>query len=265
MKWIRERVQAGELLSGTWLNLGSIVTAEIASRAGFDWVLIDLEHGAGSDADLVGQLQAVECGGASAIVRVAWNDSVRFKRALDMGPAGIMVPYVNTAAEAFHAARAMRYPPDGNRGAARFHRANRYGQQFDAYMAHANGNLLTVVQVETAEAVRNADEIAAVEGVDVLFIGPLDLSVSLGIMGQVDHPDFRAAVRKVVEACRAHDKAAGILLPNADRIPAAVEDGFRFLAAGSDGTVVAAGMNAIRDAFLAASSRSTSTYELPKD
>ncbi len=249
MKSIRGRVLGGELVTGTWLNLGSNISAEIAARAGFDWVLIDLEHGSGNEADLVGQLQAVDTTETVSIVRIAWNETPRFKRTLDMGPGGVMIPYVNTAEEARQAAASMRYPPQGVRGAARFHRANGYSQQFDSYFAEANDKLLTVVQIETAEAVGNAEEIAAVEGVDVLFVGPLDLSVSLGITGQMQHPDFRAAIKRVIEACRAHGKSSGILLPGADRIPAAVEDGFRFLAAGSDGSAVVAGMKTLVSTF----------------
>ena len=249
MKSIRGQVLAGELVTGTWLNLGSNISAEIAARAGFDWVLIDLEHGSGNEADLVSQLQAIDTTETVSIVRIAWNEAPRFKRTLDMGAGGIMIPYVNTAEEARYAAAAMRYPPQGVRGAARFHRANGFGQHFESYFAEANDRLLTVVQIETAEAIGNAEAIAAVEGVDVLFIGPLDLSVSLGITGQMQHPDFRAAIKRVIAACQAHGKSPGILLPNAEMIPAAVEDGYKFLAAGSDGAAVAAGMKTLVTTF----------------
>ena len=255
MKSLRARVLAGELVTGTWLNLGSNITAEIAARAGFDWVLIDLEHGSGNEADLVSQLQAVDTTDTLSVVRIAWNEAPRFKRTLDMGPGGVMIPYVNTAAEARQAALAMRYPPQGIRGAARFHRANGYGQNFESYFAEANNKLLTVVQIETTEAVANADEIAAVEGVDVLFIGPLDLSVSMGITGQMQHPEFRASAQRVIDACRAHGKSPGILLPGVEMIPAAVEDGYRFLAAGSDGAVVTAGMKTLVSTFATAKTR----------
>jgi 2-keto-3-deoxy-L-rhamnonate aldolase RhmA len=252
MKSLRARVLNGELLTGTWVNLGSNISAEIAARAGFDWVLIDLEHGSGNEADLVSQLQAVDTTDTLSVVRIAWNEAPRFKRTLDMGAGGVMIPYVNTAEQARQAVSAMRYPPQGVRGAARFHRANGFGTQFDSYFAEANEKLLTVVQIETAEAVENAEEIAAVDGADVLFIGPLDLSVSLGITGQMQHPEFRAAVKRVIEACRVHGKSPGILLPAAAQISAAVEDGFRFLAAGSDGAAVAAGMMTLTTAFAAA-------------
>lgn len=256
MKWLRQRALNGEVLAGAWLNLGSSVTAEMAGQAGFDWALIDLEHGAGDQERLLHQLQALDATQTAGIVRIAWNEAPRFKRALDLGPSGIMVPYVNTATEARQAAEAMRYPPQGVRGVARSCRAAGFGQAFDAYFAEANANLLTIVQIETAEAVRNAEEIAAVEGVDVLFIGPLDLSVSLGIPQQTAHPDFRAALNRVVAASRRAGKAAGILLPTPEQIAPTIADGFTFIAVGSDGGLVASGMRSIAAAF--ASHRATS-------
>ena len=240
-----------EFVAGTWCNLGSSLTAEIAGRSGFDWVLLDGEHGSGDFGDLVHQLQAVAATHAKAVVRVAWNDPVRIKRVLDLGAAGIMVPYVNTADEARRAAAAMRYPPAGIRGAARNTRATGFGQGFDDYFRRANDDLLTVVQVETEEAVSNAADIAKVDGVDVLFVGPLDLSVSLGAPLQLDAPRFREAVARVVGAARAAGKAAGILLGAAGQVDQAVRDGFTFVALGSDGGMVAAGMKAAADALRA--------------
>lgn len=249
MKSLRDRALRGEILSGTWLSLGSSLTAEMAGKAGFDWALIDLEHGAADHESLLHQLQALDATPAAGIVRIAWNEAPRFKRALDLGPSGIMVPYVNTADEARQAARAMRYPPDGVRGVARSNRAAGFGLEFDAYFAQANERLLTIVQIETAEAVENVEAIAAVEGVDVLFVGPLDLSVSLGVPSQSAHPAFRAALARVVAASRAAGKAAGILLPSAEQIAPALTDGFTFVAAGSDGALVARGMREIAQAF----------------
>ena len=249
MKYLRERALQREVLAGTWLNLGSSVTAEIVGRAGFDWLLIDLEHGSGDEAHLLGQLQAIGATEAVGIVRIAWNEAPRVKRALDLGPGGIMIPYVNTAEEARRAVAAMRYPPEGVRGAARFTRAAGFSQDFDHYFAEANANLLTVVQIETPQAITQVEEIAAVNGVDVLFVGPLDLSVGLGIPQQYTHPDFRAALLRVSAAARSANKAAGILLASADQIAPTVADGFTFLAVGSDGGMVAAGMQSLRTAF----------------
>jgi 2-keto-3-deoxy-L-rhamnonate aldolase RhmA len=249
MKWIRERVLNGELMGGTFINLGSSLTAEIAGQAGLDWLLIDLEHGAGDRHELLFQLQAIESTPAAPIVRVAWNDPVQFKRVLDLGPSGIMVPYVQSAEEARRAVAAMRYPPAGVRGVASMHRACGFGSDFDEYFRRADSQLLTVVQIETAAAVDHVDEIAAVDGVDVLFVGPMDLSISLGIARQWDHPAFSSAVNKVVSACRKAGKAAGTLVQSEHQIERSVSVGFSFLALSSDGAMVVKGMRGAVDTF----------------
>jgi 4-hydroxy-2-oxoheptanedioate aldolase len=236
-------------MSGGWCNLGSSLTAEIAGRAGFDWVVIDLEHGSGDYESLVHQLQAVSGTSAAPIVRIAWNDAPRFKRALDLGPSGILVPYISSAEEARRAVASMRYPPQGVRGVAKLNRASGFGWEFEEYFARANSSLLTVLQVETVTALESVEEIAAVDGADVLFVGPLDLSASLGIVQQFDHPEFRAAQARVVAACRKAGKAAGILLPGAEQIERAIADGFTFIGVGSDGGLVAAGMRKLAAAF----------------
>jgi len=242
MKWIRSRVLSGELTAGCFIGLGSSMSAEIAGRAGFDWVLMDMEHGAGGHLNLIHQLQAVAGTPAAPIVRIEWNEPPRFKRVLDLGPAGVMVPYVNDAQEAKRAVESMRYPPEGIRGVAIFTRASGFGQEFDEYYAEANKELLTIVQIETRRAVANASPIASVAGVDVLFIGPVDLSFNSGYPRQFDHPDFLSAKRKVVSACRQEGKAAGIFLTSLDQVEGAVRDGFTFIALGSDGGALAAGL-----------------------
>lgn len=234
MNFIRKRVLSGEVLFGSAAYLGSSLTVEMIGIAGYDFVWIDCEHGMGDMAELIPQLQAAAIGGAAPIVRVAWNEAPRFKRVLDMGAMGVMVPYVNTAAEARYAAQAMRYPPQGVRGVARLIRANNFGADFDAYFAQANDNLLTVVQIETREAVANAEEIAAVEGVDVLFIGPMDLSNNMGLPAQWDHPELEKAMDTVVAACRKHGKAPGILVPSMDVLEKWMSKGFSFNVVGSD-------------------------------
>ena len=246
---IRQKVKQGLVLSGTFLNLGSPLTAEIAGKAGFDWVLIDCEHGAGDHSELVHQLQAIGCTQAAPIVRIAWNDPPRFKRVLDLGAAGVMVPYINTPDEALQAVAAMRYPPKGIRGVAMMNRACEFGKGFDAYFAQANDLLLTVVQIETAQAVDAADSIAAVDGVDVLFIGPTDLSASMGIIRDVENPRFVEAVHRVAAACRNRGKAAGILLAKPEQIAPHVEHGFTFIAIGSDGGVVQESMRRLAGSF----------------
>jgi 2-keto-3-deoxy-L-rhamnonate aldolase RhmA len=249
VKWLRERVLNKELLVGTFLNLGSSLTAEIAGHAGFDWLLIDLEHGAGNRQELLYQLQAIESTPAVPFVRIAWNDPIRFKKVLDLGASGIMVPYVQTAEEARRAVAAMRYPPAGNRGVAVMNRACAFGPGFDEYFKTASSKLVTILQIETAEAIRNVEQIAAVEGADVLFVGPMDLSVGLGIAQQWSHPELRAALSKVVNACKKFDKAAGMIVMNEGQIDQALADGFTMLAYGSDSAVVVKGLQSIASSF----------------
>ncbi len=245
MQYIRERVLNGEIMFGIGANLGSSLTVEMIGAAGFDWTWIDLEHGAQDYSELIPQMQAASINNAPAVVRIAWNEPPRFKRVLDLGAAGIMVPYVTDAAQAKQAAQAMRYPPEGIRGVAKFNRACGFGQNFGKYFAEANQNLLTVVQLETVQSVQVAAEIAAVEGVDVLFIGPLDLSVSMGMADNYEHPDFLKALDQVAAACKANGKAAGILVPKPDYLESWIAKGFTFLVVGSDGGCVAGGLNNI--------------------
>lgn len=234
VEWIsRERLKA-EPLIGTFLGIGSSISAQMAARIGFDWVLIDTEHGAGDFSALVSQLQAVAGNDCSPIVRVPWNDLVSIKRALDAGAAGIMVPYVNSAAEAEQAVAAIKYPPDGMRGVAKSTPAAAFGLEFEQYFAEANEKSLVVVQIETPAAAERAEEIAAVKGVDVLFVGPLDLSVNLGWPDSLDPQQLDEAIDRVIEACRHHGKAAGILT-GPEATASWIEKGMSFVAVGSDG------------------------------
>jgi 2-keto-3-deoxy-L-rhamnonate aldolase RhmA len=238
----RARVLAREFLAGFWLNLGSPVTAEMAGLAGFDWVMLDHEHGPGSESTMLHQLQAVSATPATCLVRVAANEPPRFKRALDAGAHGVMVPYVSTPAEARAAVQAMRYPPRGVRGVAKLTRASAFGARFDEYFAHAHEWLVTLVQIETEEAVRNVAEIAAVDGVDVVFVGPMDLTTSMGIAGQYDNPRFHEALGVVADAADRAGKAAGILLLDPANVMLVRTLGYSVVALGSDGGAVMTGI-----------------------
>ncbi len=231
----RNRVLAGEFVGGTFLNLGSPLTAEMAGAAGFDWVLLDHEHGPGDETTLLHQLQAVSATPATAIVRIAANETPRFKRTLDAGADGIMVPYVSTAAEAQAAVAALRYPPRGIRGVSKMNRSSAFGARFDASLAHAHEWLVTMVQIETREAMDNIDAIAAVDGADVLFVGPLDLSTNYGMSGDYTNPAFVDLLRRVAAAARGAGKAAGILALDPSHVPSWRELGFTVMALGSDG------------------------------
>jgi 2-keto-3-deoxy-L-rhamnonate aldolase RhmA len=249
MKSIKERALKKEILAGTFLNLGSSLTAEIAGQAGFDWLLIDMEHGAGNRNELLLQLQALESSPSVPLVRIAWNDPVIFKQVLDLGAAGIMVPYVQTAEEARRAAASMRFPPAGIRGVAVMNRACGFGPGFNEYFQTASSKLLTLLQIESPSAVENIDEIAAVDGADILFVGPMDLSVGLGVPQQWEHKKLRSALEKVVNACQKAGKAAGTIVSNDAELERAISDGFTMLALSSDGAVVAKGMREIASKF----------------
>jgi 4-hydroxy-2-oxoheptanedioate aldolase len=240
----RNRVLAREWLAGAWCNLGSALTAEMAGVAGFDWVLLDHEHGPGSDTTISQQLQAIAATPATGLVRIAANDPARIKRVLDAGAHGVMIPYVSTAAEAQAAVTAMRYPPRGIRGVAKLTRATGFGSDFDDYFAQAHERLVTIPQIETAEGVNNAAAMAAIDGVDVLFVGPMDLSTNLGIVGQYEHPLCIDAFKRVAAAARNAGKAAGILLLNPAHVAMCRELGYTFVALGSDGGSANTGLRA---------------------
>ena len=205
------------VVNGCWINLFSTLAAEIVAQAGYDCVLIDLEHGPGSVLDAIDIMQAVQGHDCGALLRVPANDPVWIKRVLDAGVDGVMIPAVNTPEDARAAVSACRYPPAGMRGmAATVVRASRFGLDWQDYVRRAADELLVMCQIESVAAVDNVAAIAAVEGVDMLFVGPFDLSASMGFLGQPDHETVRAAITRVEAAAR----AAGTLLggiPTPDR------------------------------------------------
>lgn len=207
---LKARMAAGEPLHGIWVSSGAETVAEALSLVGFDWLLIDTEHGPIEAGAALGMLRAAALGDADCVVRVAWNDAVLIKRVLDLGAQTLMVPFVQNADEARAAVRAMRYPLGGVRGSAGITRAGRYGMAAD-YLTTANDQMALIVQVETAEALARIDEIAAVEGVDGVFIGPSDLSASMGHLGNPDHPQVVAGIADAARRIRAAGKRASIL------------------------------------------------------
>lgn len=240
---LRRRVLAGEPTVGAFLNLGSTVSAELLARAGYDWLIADLEHGMGTEADLHAQLLAIQATPTGAIVRVPSVERLRIDRALDLGADGIMLPQVASADEVRSGVSWLRYPPAGQRGVALVTRGAGFTERSHAAIAaEVNDAILGVFQVESPAAVEAAEEVASLDGVDVLFIGPADLSHAMGIPGQTEHPAFLAAVDRVVSACRASRKSAGILLKDGASVADALAQGFTFLGVGSDvGFVIAAG------------------------
>ena len=235
----RDRTLAGETLFGIFLDLGSAASAELCGTLGYDWLLVDLEHGAGSEADLMGQFQAMAAaGGSAALVRPQSGERIRIGRALDLGARGVMVPRLDSAAQALEAVSFLRYPPDGIRGVATRVRGAGLGVVSHGDVKRLNDRVVGIIQIESAGGLRDADAIAAIDGVDVLFVGPADLSHSLGIPGQFQHPEYLGALDRVVAACRAHGKAAGILVYDTAVVPRHLELGFTFVGIGADAMFV---------------------------
>lgn len=238
----RSRVRAGETLIGVFSDLASPLAVELCGRAGFDWTMLDLEHGAATEADLLGLLYAAAATPMVPLVRVPSAERLRIGRALDLGAAGIMLPQLQSAAEVREAVRFLRYPPVGSRGMALRTRGADLGALGHAEVARVvNERLLGIVQIENATAVADADEIAAMDEVDVLFVGPADLSHNLRIPGRFDEPVYQDALRTVVEACRRHGKSAGILVYDVAAFAPHYDLGFRFIGLGSEGSFVSAG------------------------
>lgn len=251
---LRARTLAGETLFGTFLNLGSIQAAEMCAHAGLDWVLVDLEHGSGTEADLLPQLSAIASAGVTALVRVEEGTRLRIGRALDLGADGVMVPQVGSVTAARDIASWLRFPPSGKRGVALFTRGLRYGIGGHDSVDTRNDEIVGIVQVESRELVAAASDMAAVDGIDVLFVGPADLSHALGIRGQLDHPDFDAALRTVADAARANGKAAGIMLWKPEEATRYAALGYTFFSLSTDGAMLNAAVKASLQAGRAASS-----------
>ncbi|TBW41408.1 2-dehydro-3-deoxyglucarate aldolase [Siculibacillus lacustris] len=245
----RRDVVAGKRLIGCWSALGSPITAEVLGLAGFDWLLLDGEHAPNDVLSLIPQLMALKDSPSAPVVRPAWNDTVLLKRLLDAGFYNFLIPFVQSAEEARRAVAATRYPPDGVRGVSVAQRSNRYGT-VENYMQIINDEICVVVQIENLAGVEASAEIAAVPGVDGLFIGPSDLAAALGHLGNPGHPDVQAAMAVVFAAAKAHGKAVGILAPVEADARRYIEQGATFVAVGSDLGVFRAATRALHDKYL---------------
>ncbi len=242
---LHTRLRSGETLFGTFAGLGSPVATELIARAGFDWLIIDLEHGAGTESDLLANLHAVGATSTAALVRPQSGERLRIGRALDLGAHGIMVPRIDLPEQAREAVAWMRYPPDGSRGLALSTRGAGLGELGHTDIQAINRRILGIIQIESPSAVQHAAQIAAIDGVDVLFVGPTDLSHSLGVPGRFDDPIYLDALRHVATTAEAGGKAAGILLRDARALPRHRELGFRFIGLGSDGAFIIDGARAV--------------------
>lgn len=241
---LRKRLINGENAFGTWCNLSSPLTAEMAGLVGFDWVLLDQEHGPGDNWNLLHQIQALGAFATLPIVRLASHEPWLVKRALDLGAGGIMFPFVQSQQEAEQLVQSMHYPPVGVRGLAAGARCTGFGSRFAEYRQRSVQELLCVAQIETATAVEAASAIAAVDGVDVLFVGPMDLSADMNTPAQFEDSSFVEALSRVASSARAKGKAAGILVPNTKWARLVRSLGYTFIAVGGDAGAVMQGFTA---------------------
>ncbi len=239
---------SGKPQIGLWCSLCSSIGAEILGDAGFDWLLIDTEHAPNDPFAVMQLLQAVQGAETPVVVRVAWNDAVLIKRLLDVGVNSVLVPFVQNEDEAAHAVKAARYPPRGVRGVATNARATRFGRIAD-YAQKADGEMCVLVQAETLEAVGRIEAIAKVDGVDGIFIGPADLSASMGYLGQPRHPAVMEAIVDAIKRIRKAGKSAGFLTPNVDDAKMIIQAGANFCAVGSDAGLLVNATNALVKTF----------------
>jgi 4-hydroxy-2-oxoheptanedioate aldolase len=241
----RQRLQRREQLIGIFATLGSPALTEQLAGAGFDWILLDTEHSPNDVPELIAQLQVLAAFDVAALVRPAWSDPVLVKRVLDAGAQSLLIPYIETAEAAADAVRATRYPPAGIRGVSSGSRAAGYGQRAD-YLRTADEQICVLVQIETRLGLDNLEAIAAVPGVDGVFIGPNDLAASMGHLGRATHPDVLAAVDDAFARLAALDVASGYLTADPDEARRVAAKGVHVMGVATDTSIVNTGAAAVR-------------------
>lgn len=250
-KSLKKRLKKRELTIGSWLQIGSPIVAEIMAQAGFDWLVVDMEHSAISIDNAQTLIQVIDLAGCVPLVRLSSNDPTLIKRVMDAGSHGIIVPNVNSANDAVAAVKAVRYSPDGTRGVGLW-RAQGYGFDFDKYKQWQASETLVIVQIEHIEAVNNFEAILNIDGVNGFIIGPYDLSASLGIPGEFEHPDFRAVLDKIHHISREMDVMMGthVVMPDVSAVKQRIEEGYRLIAFSTDtlflGQSCRSGLRALR-------------------
>lgn len=245
----KHRLERGEKLIGSWIQLCNSMSTEILARSGFDFLLIDMEHAPGDTLTLLSQLHAMGKYDAMPVARVPWNDFVVVKKILDVGVHAIHFPYVNTAEEAREAVKATRYAPEGIRGIAGSPRACGYGMSGKDYIENANKEILVYIALETPEAVANLDEILEVDGVDGIFIGPMDLATSMGHLGNPGHPEVQETIRDIEKKVLGSGKFLGTVAGNYEIAKVLYERGYQFVVAMSDSIELSKQGKALVDKF----------------
>lgn len=238
---LKDSLKKDSPVIGSWINSASPIVAELMAAAGFDFLTVDVEHSAVDLVQTQALFQAIRSGNpqCAPLVRLAGNSYAETKRYLDAGAAGVIAPFINTAEQAQELVRSVKYPPQGMRGVG-FCRANNYGMRLSEAVAVANDETFVCVQIEHIEAVRNIDEILQVPGIDAAIIGPYDLSASMGLTAQFEHPDVIEAIDSIGAACQRHGIAGGIhvVQPDAADVVRRIRDGYRFIAYSLDITML---------------------------
>jgi len=238
---INNRLRNGKPVVGSWITSGSAAIAELMATAGFDYLCVDVEHSSVDLSQTEHLFRAIQSGSTTCVpfVRLHGIDYAHVKRFLDAGAKGVVAPLVKTKFEVEQLISAVKYPPMGERGVG-FCRANAYGFRLEDEFEIANGETTVVLQIEHIDAVKNIESILSVKGIDAVFIGPYDLTASMGITAQFEHPDFLAAKQKILDACKHHKVAAGIHIVNPvqQELKSSIEEGYRFLAYSLDITML---------------------------
>ena len=247
----RQRLVAGETLIGCWCSLANPITTEILGVAGFDWLLLDGEHSPNDVTTFVPQLMALKDSASAPVVRPSWNNPVEIKRLLDAGFYNFLVPFIESEEQAKQVVAATRYPPQGIRGVSIAQRSNRFGTVAD-YFKGINEQICVLVQIESRRGLDAAAAIAAVDGVDGVFVGPADMAAALGHLGNPNHPEAQAAIAQVFAAAKAAGKPSGILTGVEAEARRYLEMGAGFVAVGSDLGLFRAATQSLRDRFMPA-------------
>lgn len=245
----KRRLLAGERLIGCWCSLANPITTEVLGVAGFDWILLDGEHSPNDVISFIPQLMALKDSVSAPIVRPSWNNPVELKRLLDGGFYNFLIPFIESADEAKRAVAATRYPPQGFRGVSVSQRSNKFGSVKD-YFTGINDQICVMVQIESRKGVEAVAEIAKVEGIDGVFVGPSDLAAGFGHLGNANHPEVQAAMAQIIAAAKSAGKPIGILAPVEADARRYMEQGVTFVAVGSDLGVFRSGTQSLRDKYM---------------
>jgi 2-dehydro-3-deoxyglucarate aldolase len=236
---LKAKLASTDLALGGWIMIGHPAVAEIMARAGFDWVAVDMEHSAMTTQQAEDLIRAIETGGKPALVRLTNNDEHLIKRVMDSGATGVIVPLVRTAEDARQAVDALYYPPKGRRGVG-LARAQKYGAGFMSYREWLDREAVCIVQIEHIEAIKNCEAILSVPNVDGYLLGPYDISASMGLAGQLEHPNVIGAIATVRKTAKKMEKSGGIHIvePDEVKLRQAIEQGFNFIAYSIDTRII---------------------------